>query len=108
MEIIKKEELINILKYAYFMSRVVSPISAKRVGLYNTGGEICDFYKYLIEAIEKDEPLDFSKDPEDDFLSSVYNDYIVPDINNRDITYDGFFVAVKKNNSVKEYDDIEK
>lgn len=31
METLKKEELINILKYAYFMSMVVAPINAKKL-----------------------------------------------------------------------------
>lgn len=95
-----KEELINILKYAYFMSRVVAPIHAHKVGLYHIDGSICDFYQSLVERIEADKQFDLndlSDDSDDQFLAIMYNNHIVPDVGDRDITYYDFFVAVNKN-----------
>lgn len=95
MNDIKKEELITILKYAYFMAKVVSPISAKQVGLYNCDGAICDFYRFIVERLEKNEKIDITND---EFLGLVYKD-MKKDIANRNIEYDGFFFA-----TIEEYD----
>ena len=96
METLKKEELINILKYAYFMSMVVAPINARKVGLNKAGGLIPEFYQYLVEALEKGEQINLSRDPENDILSDVYQNCIVPDVGERDLTYAGFFLAFQK------------
>lgn len=56
METLSKEELINILKYSYCMSRLIRPISAKQYGLELAGyDEISDFYKHLVCKLEKNE-----------------------------------------------------
>lgn len=94
MDTLKKEELINILKYSYFLSTLVAPINAKKVGLYKADGAIPDFYKYLVEALEKDKPIDLSGNPEEDILSDVYQNCIVPDVDERDITYADFFIGI--------------
>lgn len=94
MDTLKKEELINILKYAYFLSTLVAPINAKKAGLYKADGAIPDFYQYLVEALERDESIDLSKDSDEDILSDVYQNCIVPDVDKRDITYANFFVNV--------------
>ena len=96
METLKKEELINILKYAYFMSMVVAPINARKVGLNKVGGLIPEFYQYLVEALEKDEQINLSRDPENDILSDVYQNCIVPDVGERDLTHAGFLLAFQK------------
>ena len=94
MDTLKKEELINILKYSYFLSTLVAPINAKKVGLNKASGLIPEFYQYLVEALEKDKPIDLSGDPDENILSDVYQNCIVPDVDKRDITYADFFIGV--------------
>lgn len=108
METLKKEELINILKEAYFMSMVVAPINARKVGLNKVGGLIPEFYQYLVEALEKDEQINLSRDPENDIISDVYQNCIVPDVGERDLTHAGFFIGVSKKESTPDHDDFEK
>lgn len=98
---VKKEELINILKYAYFMSMVVAPINARKVGLNKAGGLIPEFYQYLVEALEKGEQINLSRDPENDILSDIYQNCIVPDVGERDLTYAGFLLAFQKRNHTR-------
>lgn len=108
METLKKEELINILKYAYFMSMVVAPINARKVGLNKAGGLIPEFYQYLVEALEKGEQIDLSKDPENDILSDIYQNCIVPDVGERNLTYADFFIGVSTKEITPDHDDFEK
>lgn len=108
MKTLKQEELINILKYAYFMSMVVAPINARKVGLNKAGGLIPEFYQYLVEALEKGEQIDLSKDPENDILSDIYQNCIVPDAGERNLTYADFFIGVSKKETTPDHDDFEK
>lgn len=101
MESLSKEELINILKYSYYMSRLIRPISAKQSGLELAGyGEICDFYREIVCKLEKDESIDLKND---EFLKDIY-DSIKNDVSEKDIEYDGFFVGIPRNTN----DEIEK
>ncbi len=108
MKTLKQEELINILKYAYFMSMVVAPINARKVGLNKVGGLIPEFYQYLVEALEKGEQIDLSKDPENDILSDIYQNCIVPDVGEKNLTYADFFIGVSKKETTPDHDDFEK
>lgn len=83
------EELIILLKYAYSMSRVVSPMGAEREGLRHFDGAICDFYREIVTELEKNKKINIQ---EDEFLSLVYKD-MKEDLGDRDIEYDGFFIA---------------
>lgn len=69
---IKKKELINILEYAYRMSRVISPYEAEKVGLNGFDGAVCDFYNELIEKIEKGEDINLNEKSNNEFLSLQY------------------------------------
>ncbi len=95
MDILKKEELINILKYSYWMSRIIAPISAERIGLELAGyDEISEFYKDIINKIEKDENIDFN-DECNQYLKSVYES-MKRDVANKDIEYDGMFYFIEE------------
>lgn len=83
------DELITILKYAYSMSRIISPMSAEQIGLSHFDGTICDFYRDIVTALEKKEQVNIQ---EDEFLSLVYKD-MKADLGDRDIEYDGFLIG---------------
>lgn len=101
METLSKEELINILKYSYCMSRLIRPISAKQYGLELAGyDEISDFYKHLVCKLEKNESIDLSND---EYYKDIYES-IKKDVSERNIEYDGIFVLQSDKNS----DEIEK
>lgn len=90
METLSKEELINILKYSYCMSRLIRPIRAKEYGLELAGyDEISDFYKNLVCKLEKNESIDLRND---EYYKDIYES-IKNDVSDRDIEYDGIFVA---------------
>lgn len=97
MEGLKKEELVNILKYSYWMSRIIAPISAEKIGLELAGfDEISDFYKEIIDKIEKNEKIDLSnKSKDNEFLKLVY-DSMKKDVEHKDIEYDGMFYFIEE------------
>lgn len=97
MENIKKDDLITILKYAYCMSRLIRPKEAKEYGLQLAGdGVIGEFYKTIIEKIEKDERVDLSEDCSDELLREVYKT-MKEDVAEIDIEYDGMFIIDAEN-----------
>ena len=69
---IKKKELINILEYAYRMSRVISPYEAEKVGLHRFDGAVCEFYKELIDEIENGKNINLNEKFSNEFLSLQY------------------------------------
>jgi len=92
---IKKEELINILKYAYLMSRVISPIEAQKVGLNGFDGAVCDFYKALVEKLQNDEEINLSEKLDDEFVNLQY-ECMKKDVEDQSIEYDGILIIDRK------------
>lgn len=85
--VIKKEDLINILEYSYRMSRVVSPYEAEKVGLNGFDGAVCEFYKELIDKIEKDEDINLNEKSNNEFLRLQY-ECMKKDIEDRIVEHD--------------------
>ena len=88
----KKDDLIIILKYAYCMSRLISPREAERYGLQLAGDStIGEFYQTIIEKIEKNEKIDFTENCNDEFLKEIYKT-MKEEMSERDIEYDDMFI----------------
>ncbi len=102
MESFKKEELINILKYSYLMSRAIEPISAEKIGLQLAGyDEISDFYKDIIDKIEKGENINFngSCNGDNQYLKQIYES-MKKDVENKDIECDGIFDHINEQEKI--------
>lgn len=76
----KSEELLVIVRYAYHLSRLVSPKDAKNVGLTQFDDKVCALLKYFATHLSNDNISSFSVE-KDDFYREVF-DKMSSDISN--------------------------
>lgn len=67
---LKKEELITMMKYASFMYKCINPKSAEKVGLNNCYDNVSAFYNDIIEKLENDEEIEIEQD---EVLKELYS-----------------------------------
>ncbi|MBE5820197.1 MAG: hypothetical protein E7310_05235 [Clostridiales bacterium] len=75
---LKREELITILKYASFMYKCVNPMTAEKIGLNNCYDNVSAFYNGIIEKLEKDEEIEIDQE---EYLKELYQQ-IKKDVDN--------------------------
>ena len=75
---LKKEELINILKYASFMYKCVDPKTAEKIGLNNCYDNILSFYNQIISKLEENEEIEIEQE---EYLKELYS-LIKEDVDN--------------------------